>query len=43
MQLVGLAVEEQQQQAGQQQVKERDQVVELPEVEEQLTLNSAAD
>lgn len=43
MQLVGLAVEEQHQQAGQQQVKERDQVVELPEVEEQLTLNSAAD
>ena len=43
MQLVGLAVEEQQQLAGPQQVKAKDQVVVLQEVEEQLTLNSNAD
>jgi hypothetical protein len=42
MQLVGLLVEEQQQPAGQQLVKARDQVVVLREAEEQLSPNSTA-
>ena len=42
MQLMGKVVEEQQQPAGQQLVKARDQVVVLREAEEQLPLNSTA-
>ena len=42
MQQVGLAVEEQQQPAGQQLVKARDQMVAMREAEEQLPPNSTA-